>query len=246
MSLTCFSSLRTATIGKFVSFADFGYDESTTVAPPNGSAALRAFLSVEEYHQLEDEPVPDGFVYDREENGFAVYKNPNALPMGFLQTVATGTHHQPMKGEALAKTLLAAVTLENEVLDRFTPALDRLDVHNIPDWETSAKRLKANACDRFTATQTGFTAHIVAKEAGMLVFTIPYDKGFSATVDGQKAEIIPCDVSFMGVWVEPGEHEIEFTYRTRMLGLGAAMSAMAAAVLAGYVMLVRKKKLRIA
>ena len=103
-SLTCFSSLRTATIGKFISFANFGYDESTTVAPPNGSAALRAFLSVEEYHQLEGEPVPDGFVYDREENGFAVYRNPNALPMGFLQTVATGTHHQPMKGESLVRT----------------------------------------------------------------------------------------------------------------------------------------------
>lgn len=242
-SLTCFSSLRTATIGRFISFADFGYDESTTVLPPNGDAAIRAFLSVEEYHQFEGEPVPDGFVYDREENGFAVYKNPNSIPMGFLQTVATGTYHQPMKGLALAETLLAAVTLENEVLDRFTPALARLDVHSIPDWETSVARLKENACDRFTVTQTGFTAHIDAKQAGMLVFTIPYDKGFSATVDGQKAEIIPCDVSFMGVWVEPGEHEIQFTYRTRMLGLGAAMSAASVAVLIVYVILAKKKKL---
>ena len=244
-SLTCFSSLRTATIGRFISFADFGYDESTTVLPPNGSAAMRAFLSVTEYHQFEGEPIPEGFVYDREENGFAVYKNPNALPMGFLQTVATGTHHQPMKGQALFDTLLAAVTLENDVLDRFTPALDRLDVYNIPDWETSVVRLRENACDRFDVTQTGFTAHIDAKEAGMLVFTIPYDKGFSATVDGQPAEIIPCDVSFMGVWVEPGEHEIAFTYRTRMLGLGIAMSAAAAAVLAVYVVLAKKKKISI-
>ena len=75
------------------------------------------------------------------------------------------------------------------------------------------------------------------------MFTIPYDKGFSAKVDGQKAEIIPCDVAFMGVWVEPGEHEIEFTYRTRMLNLGAAMSAIAAAILVGYVVLAKKKKL---
>ncbi len=242
-SLTCFSSLRTSTVGKFVSFADFGYDESTTVTPPDTSAAIRAFLSVEEYHQFEDEPVPEGFVYDREENGFAVYTNPNAVPMGFLQTTCTGTYHQPMKGEALANTLLASVTLDNELLDRFSRRMQRLDVYDIPDWETSVLRLKENACDRFETTPSGFTAHIDANEAGIVVFTIPYDKGFSAKVDGQKAEIIPCDVAFMGVWVEPGEHEIEFTYRTRMLNLGIAMSAIAAAILAGYVVLAKKNRL---
>jgi len=121
--------------------------------------------------------------------------------------------------------------------------MQRLDAHNIPDWETSVQRLKENACNRFSVTQTGFTAHISAKEAGMVVFTIPYDKGFDAKIDGQAAEIIPCDVAFMGVWVEPGEHEIEFSYHTRMLGLGIAMSAAAAAVLAGYVILAKKKKL---
>jgi cytosine/uracil/thiamine/allantoin permease len=47
----------------------------------------------------------------------------------------------------------------------------------------------------------------------------------------------------MAVWVEPGEHEIVFTYRTRMLGLGLAMSAIAGVMLAAYVMLTKKKKL---
>ena len=73
--------------------------------------------------------------------------------------------------------------------------------------------------------------------------TIPHDKGFSATLDGEKTEIIPCDVSFMGVWVGPGEHEIVFTYRTRMLSLGIVMSLTAAAVLGTYVVLAKKKKL---
>jgi len=242
-SLTCFSSLRTSTIGKFVYMAGFGYDESTTVSPPDHSAPIRALLSVEEYHQFEDEPVPEGFIFDREENGFAVYTNPNAVPMGFLQTTCTGTYHQRMDASTVAPVMLAAVTLENEQLDRFSPRMQRLDAHNIPDWETSVQRLKENACNRFSVTQTGFTAHISAKEAGMVVFTIPYDKGFDAKIDGQAAEIIPCDVAFMGVWVEPGEHEIEFSYHTRMLGLGIAMSAAAAAVLAGYVILAKKKKL---
>lgn len=244
-SLTCFSSLRTSTVGRFVTLTGFGDDESTTVSPPDGQGALRALLSVTEYHRLdESDEVPEGFVYDREENGFAVYTNPNAVPMGFLQTVVTGTHHQRMDSETIGTVLLAAATLDDELLPRYADRLQTLDVHDIPDWQESAARLRANACDRFETRADGFTAHIDAKEAGLVVFTIPYDKGFSAAVDGQKAEIVPCDVSFMAVWVEPGEHEIVFTYRTRMLLPGLLMSAMAAAVLAGYVALTKKARRR--
>lgn len=243
-SLTCFSSLRTSTVGRFVSMAGFGYDESTTVMPPNDSGAIRALLSVTEYHQFEDsEVIPEGFVYSREENGFAVYTNPHAVPMGFLQTTATGTHHQRMDENTVGSVLLAAVTLDDSALHAYGSRMDTLDVYHIPDWQESAARLQQNACDRFTLTDRGFSAHIDAKEAGVVVFTIPYDKGFSAALDGQATEIIPCDVAFMGVWVEPGEHEIVFTYRTRMLSLGIAMSAIAAVVLAGYVFLAYKKRL---
>ena len=244
-SLTCFSSLRTSTVGRFVEMAGFGYGESTTVSPPDSQAALRALLSVTEYHQFnEEDEVPEGFVYDREENGFAVYTNPNAVPMGFLQTVVTGTHHQRMDSETIGTVLLAAAALGDAELARFEGRLQVLDVHAIPDWQESAARLRENACDRFETRADGFDAHIDAKEAGLVVFTIPHDKGFTATVDGQSAEIIPCDVSFMAVWVEPGEHEIAFTYRTRMLRPGLLMSALAAAVLAGYAALAWKARRR--
>ena len=244
-SLTCFSSLRTSTMGRFVEMAGFGYGESTTVSPPDSQAALRALLSVTEYHQFnEEDEVPEGFVYDREENGFAVYTNPNAVPMGFLQTVVTGTHHQRMDSGTVGTVLLAAAALGDAELARFEGRLQVLDVHAIPDWQESAARLRENACDRFETRADGFDAHIDAKEAGLVVFTIPHDKGFTATVDGQAAEIIPCDVSFMAVWVEPGEHEIAFTYRTRMLRPGLLMSALAAAVLAGYAALAWKARRR--
>ena len=239
-SLTCFSSLRSSTVGRFVSLAGFGYDESTTVRPPNGDGAIRALLSVTEYHQTDGEDVPEGFVYSREENGFAVYTNPNAVPMGFLQTVCTGTYDQRMDSETLGTVLLAAAALDGDMLPRYGERMEQLDVYAIPDWQESAARLRDNACDRFETSGSGFTAHIDAKEAGLLVFTIPYDKGFSATVDGQRAEIIPCDVAFMAVWVEPGEHEIVFTYRTRSLLPGIAMSLLAAAALAVYVALQRR------
>lgn len=240
-SLTCFNSLRSSIIGRFISMAGFGYDESTTVAPPDASGAIRSLLSVTEYHQMDGEAVPEGFAYSHEENGFSVYTNSNAVPMGFLQTTCTGTHHQRMDSETIGSVMLAAVTLSDEDLARYGDRMDRLDVYNIPAWQKSAARLRENSCDRFETHSSGFTAHIDAQESGLLVFTIPYDKGFSATVDGEKAEIVLCDVSFMGVWVEPGEHSIEFTYHTRGLTLGIILSVAAAAILAAYIGFARKK-----
>ncbi|MEI3405660.1 MAG: YfhO family protein [Christensenellales bacterium] len=229
-SLTSFMSLRASTIGRFVSMAGFGYDESTTVCPPNDSAALRAFLSVTEYYKIDDFPVPEGFVLDREENGLPVYTNPNAVPMGFLQTVCTGTHHQRMDSETVPTVMLAAVTLEDDALGKYGDRMAKLDVYAIPDWRESVARLKENAYDSFEIFANGFTAKIDAKgRRECRLYTIPFDKGFSATIDaGQKAEIVNCDVAFMGVFVEAGAHEIVFTYDTRGLTLGVVMSLLAA------------------
>ena len=127
-SLTAFTSLRSSTVGRFVSMAGFGYDESTTVCPPDGGAALRALLSVKAYYRLDDTPVPDGFVYDHDENGVAVYRNPNALPMGFLQTACTGTYHQRMDSQTTPTVLLAAVTLDDDELAAYQPRMQTLDV----------------------------------------------------------------------------------------------------------------------
>ena len=132
--------------------------------------------------------------------------------------------------------------MDDAYLEAYGQQMNRLDVYNIPSWQESAARLRENACDAFTVRPDGFTAHIDAKEAGVVVFTIPYDKGFRAELDGEKTAIIPCDIAFMGVYVTPGEHTIEFTYRTRMLPLGIAMSLAAAAVLLVYVLMSKRTR----
>ena len=146
-----------------------------------------------------------------------------------------------MDSQTTPTVLLAAVTLDDDELAAYQPRMQTLDVSDIPDWQESVARLKQNACDGFDATADGLIAHIDAKEAGILVFTIPFDKGFSATIDGRQADVIPCDVAFMGVWVEPGEHEIVFTYRTRGLTLGLLMSLAAALMLAVYTFMTRRR-----
>ena len=242
-SLTCFQSLRSSTVGRFITAAGFGYDESTTITPPDASGALRAFLSVSEYHQTDpQDAVPEGFVYDREENGFAVWRNPNAVPMGFLMTGVAPDFAVRLSRASLGETLLNCAVLDEAAM-RLTDGLPEADPAAFTDWQSAAAELRENACDSFRTRSDGFDAHIDAASPGLLVFTIPYDKGFTATVDGVPAAVIPCDLSFMAVRVEEGAHEISFTYRTRGLPEGILLSLLSAICLVLFVLL-RKKALR--
>jgi len=66
----------------------------------------------------------------------------------------------------------------------------------------------------------------------LLVLNDVYAAGWSATVDGQPAEILPANYMARGVWVGAGTHRVAFTYRTPMLREGWALFLAGAAGLA--------------
>ena len=242
-SLTCFQSLRSSTIGRFIAAAGFGYDESTTVTPPDASGALRAFLSVSEYHRTDpDDPVPEGFVYDREENGFPVYRNENAVPMGFLMNTVLPESRARLRREILGDTLLSSAVLRDEDWATVSPLLAEGDPADARPWREKVLELRKRGATRFETAPSGFTVQAEAKAPGLLVVTIPYDKGFTAKVDGKPARIIPCDLSFMSVYLESGAHEVVFTYHTRGLPEGIALSLAASVALILLSVFQRKRK----
>jgi uncharacterized membrane protein YfhO len=234
-SLTAFQSLRSSIVGRFISSAGFGYDESTTVRPGTLSASLRSALSVDRYIRTDPaDPVPEGFVPGGEENGFPVYVNENAVPMGYLVHFVTGDHDQNMDGDHIGAVMLCAATLSREDLQELEGQLPRLDPASIPDWRESVERARENACSRFSAGPDGFSAEIFARERGIVVFTLPNDPGMKATLDGSPVQILTCDLSFVGIPVEPGQHRIEVTYVTRGWAAGLALSLGSACVLGLY------------
>lgn len=70
-----------------------------------------------------------------------------------------------------------------------------------------------------------------------MFFSVPYDEGWSATVNGQPAQIEKVDIGFMAVRAPAGDSTIRFTYRTPGLGVGLLASGISLAVLAGYLLL---------
>ena len=75
-----------------------------------------------------------------------------------------------------------------------------------------------------------------------MFFSCPYASGFTAYVDGEKADIIKCDYGFMAVRVPAGVHDISFRYMPKGLLPACAVSAVCLLIAAGIAVRGRKKK----
>ena len=81
------------------------------------------------------------------------------------------------------------------------------------------------ALNRNTLQDTVFSddrveGSISLEKASCMVFQIPYSRGWSAEVDGEKAELLKTDGCYMGLLLDAGEHEIVLKYTTPGLTLG--------------------------
>ena len=68
---------------------------------------------------------------------------------------------------------------------------------------------------------------VTLADARMLTLSIPWQKGWTIRVDGQKADAIQVNGMYTGVLLQPGTHTIEATYQIPGLKLGAVVSAVA-------------------
>lgn len=73
-------------------------------------------------------------------------------------------------------------------------------------------------------TSTTLSGSIDAKKDGVLLLTIPYDKGWQATVDGQQAEILSIGDALSGIRLMPGTHTISLQYEPDGFSLGWKVS----------------------
>jgi len=71
---------------------------------------------------------------------------------------------------------------------------------------------------------------VEAPASGFVVLTDSYYRGWQATVDGRGAPILPANLAFRAVAVEPGTHEVVFSYRPRSFTIGLWVSSL---ILAG-------------
>jgi hypothetical protein len=85
---------------------------------------------------------------------------------------------------------------------------------------------------------------VEASAPAVLVLNDAHYSGWSATVDGQPAPILPANVAVRGVLVPAGTHQVTFTYRTPGQRLGAFLSLGTLGLLGLAVLVERGRRLK--
>ena len=60
---------------------------------------------------------------------------------------------------------------------------------------------------------SGFHAEITLGKENLVFFSVPYDDGFTAYINGQETEIVEVDEGLMAVLCPAGENTIDFVYQ---------------------------------
>ncbi len=231
--------------------------------PDTSTYGLRSFLSVhwlfdyiEDTESFSDEDgvtlMPEYDYYGRM-NGYAVYENKNYIPMGFtydeyisesdFEDISTSNRHL---------ALLKAMVLSDEQIEKYKDITDGKVVdgskfrYSQSEYINDCNNRKALTCTDFKYSNTGFSA--VAdlsdtKDDKLMFFSVPFEKGWSAEVNGESADIEKSSIGFMAVRVKGGQlNEISFTYKTPGLGAGMIISAAAVAAFIIYMIFFKNKR----
>lgn len=117
------------------------------------------------------------------------------------------------------------------------------------DYETKVNALKEESLAHVSIQNNTVRGDISVGSDKLLVLSLPYQKGWTAWVDGKETPIIPANYQYMGLALSPGHHEIRLHYQ--MPGLSAAGKISLAGITVFLILLVltgihrRKKKPRI-
>lgn len=111
-----------------------------------------------------------------------------------------------------------------------------LDISNKAMAYDSNKLAETSALE-FTTDKYGFTAKVEREKKSLVFFSIPYDKGWTATVNGKETEIEKVNAGFMAVRVPKGESTIRFNYTTPGLQTGILITIAAAGLFIVYIII---------
>ncbi len=77
---------------------------------------------------------------------------------------------------------------------------------------------------------------------GIMVLSIPYSKGWSATVDGEKAVLLKANIMYSALELPEGEHHITLTYRTPYLLAGFVISMVSLFLFIGITVIFHRRE----
>lgn len=102
--------------------------------------------------------------------------------------------------------------------------------------------LNKNSMSLTEWTDTALRGTVEAERAGLLFFSIPYDKGWTIKVDGKAVEPYKVFDTFLSVHMTAGSHEVSLEYMPEGLKTGGMITAGSILILLGLAGLTLQKK----
>ena len=254
-SLQYFGSTAAPSILSF--YPALGVKRDVRSEPDISNYALRGLLSVKYLittpEKQEDflAAADDGWSYYDTKDGFMLYENENYVPMGFTYDYyITEESYETTVKNTRANLLMRALVLSEEDAETYGKYLEKLPEAKLDDlwydtYVSDCADRRASACSSFQMTNSGFHAEITLKKDNLVFFSVPYDDGFTAYVNGEETDVIRVDEGLMAVLAPAGENTIDFVYQADGYSLASKVSlaALAAFVLyAGYFVWKKKKR----
>ena len=115
------------------------------------------------------------------------------------------------------------------------------------DFEAELQSLKAAVLENITMENDSIRGTISADKNKLLVFSIPYQNGWTAWVDGKKADLIKTNIMYTGLEISSGEHEIELHYEMPGVKYGILVTLVSAGIFVLVVIgnaVLRKRKVQ--
>lgn len=255
-SIQAFHSIVPASVTEF--YESVGVERGVATRPEVKHYKLRSLLNCRFLIDYDDSgsqvfitdgsaATMPGWQYYDYQNNYTIYENQYYIPYGctyecYMSKAVVDNEYSSMRIDIM----MNAIILTDEQTQKYGHLLQP---YNGPDVYDTTEQSYFDDCtvlretslgNTFKADNKGFTSTVNLAEENLVMYAIPYDSGWTATVDGKAVEVECVNVGLMAVAVPAGEHTVRFDYATPGKTAGIIISLVALALFAAYLLLCRR------
>lgn len=197
--------------GAFQFYKSIDYDRLVSTYIDYKNRNLNNFLSVKYIISCDDSDLSEfGYELDYSTKNYNIYINPDFREMGLVfNKYISNDEFMKYSTDLKTKSLNENIILSREQIKKYGTLYD--NVVNIQS-------------NKFEYINNGFKSSIDLDGDTLVLYTVPYDEGWRATINGKTVPIEKVDNGFMAVKGNKGSNKIIFSYYPKGLNIGLIIS----------------------
>ncbi len=254
-SLKSFTSIIPSSTFELYELLDI--DRTVNSAPKTERYALRSLTHVkylvisQDYDEKKRDKALDElrtFRFLESQDGYDIYENTAVMPMG--SAYDSFIMRNGIRGGSVENKMVGSVILTEEQAAKYGGVLSEKEDESLTgdalyqQFLSDVEERRALAVKQFSVNSGGFTAITDFDRERFVVFSVPFDSGWSGSVSVQGGQWQPLELEkvnggFIGAKLPAGICELKFTYETPGGTLGIICTAAGVLLFGGYILICR-------